>query len=434
MRARAFMGRNSDWLNVGPTMAVGAEQVKQTDERAWQRDIAAFQKKASNDKRRNHTLRETTVIRIPIEAGDGYFQLVLCLGDKKKVLCSSPTFRVFSTSVSPHSIKGASLATLPFEIGAVVASTYAQKTIGRVIGPVTTIVQNRVQKYMPNKWIQEAATKAYDKSGASDKLKSTFRTGNSHHAQKPLFANEDTSLEHGPRAPYPVVFDARIEPAIRINLGHLDMPVFDLVKVSSDFSQRLHGYYFGWCRIREKVISKSVDIEPSDAWCQAVISALPADVSQLSNLDMSNISTGLGTKIIRVHVFCDFESPPSQSTVLEVRIMGFIRPDEPFQRANIQRGLQEGDEAAMEAAILTEANDASMAQGILDHPAWSPDTDSQNQSLRPRGLERATKSFTDIRMAAQRQVGRVPTQLGFRMPEGMMGRNGVGINGYYIPR
>jgi len=285
--------------------------------------------------------------------------------------------------------------------------------------------------------IQEAATKVYDKSGASDKLKSTFRDGSGHHAQGPLFAdagNENTSLEHGPRAPYPVVFDSRIEPAIRINLDHLDMPVFDLAKVTSDFSQRLHGYYFGWCRIREKATSKSVDIEPSDAWCQGVISALPADVSQLSNLDMSNISTGLGTKIIKVHVFCDFESPPSQSTVLEVRIMGFIRPDEPFQRANIQRGLQEGDEAAMEAAMLTEANDASMAQGILDHPAWSPDAGSQNQSLRPRGLERATKSFTDIRMAAQRQVGRVPTQLGFRMPAGMTGENEVVLNGYYIPR
>jgi hypothetical protein len=207
-----------------------------------------------------------------------------------------------------------------------------------------------------------------------------------------------------------------------------------LAKVPTEFSKRLHGYYFGWCRIREKATSKSVDIEPSDAWCQAVISALPADVSQLSNLDMSNISTGLGTKIIKVHVLCDFEPPPSQSTVLEVRIMGFIRPDEPFQRANIQRGLLEGDEAAMEAAMLTEANDASMAQGILDHPAWSPDTASQNQSLRPRGLERAMKSFTDIRMAAQRQVGRVPTQLGFRIPEGMMGENGVVMNGYYIPR
>lgn len=67
MRAKALLGRNDNWLNDTPTVAVGTEQLNPTDERAWQRDFQNFQKKAPTKIRDRHQLRETAVIRIPAE-------------------------------------------------------------------------------------------------------------------------------------------------------------------------------------------------------------------------------------------------------------------------------------------------------------------------------------------------------------------------------
>ncbi|TVY35695.1 hypothetical protein LOCC1_G006680, partial [Lachnellula occidentalis] len=175
MRLKALMGANGSWLNVTPTMAIDSDQLNPSDERAWQRDIGHFRKKAKPAKiREKHKLRETVVLRIPAEAGDGYFSVVLCTGDKKKNLCTSPTFRLLSTSTSMHSIKGASLSTLPLELGAMAVNVYATSKIAAVAGPVATVVQNRVQKYMPSTIttavVKGAGTKAYDMAGSHEKL------------------------------------------------------------------------------------------------------------------------------------------------------------------------------------------------------------------------------------------------------------------------
>ncbi|KNG91331.1 LipA and NB-ARC domain protein [Aspergillus nomiae NRRL 13137] len=92
MKAKALFRLTDDWLDVTPSFALRANQVSPGDERAWQRDINKFRKKAPS-KLLSHKLRETIVARIPAEAGDGYFQLNLCQSAKKKVLCSSPVFR-----------------------------------------------------------------------------------------------------------------------------------------------------------------------------------------------------------------------------------------------------------------------------------------------------------------------------------------------------
>lgn len=84
MRAKALFRLTDDWLDITPTLALRSDQVEPNDERAWQRDIAKFLKKAPSRVRDTHRLRETAVARIPAEAGDGYFQVVLCQGPKKK--------------------------------------------------------------------------------------------------------------------------------------------------------------------------------------------------------------------------------------------------------------------------------------------------------------------------------------------------------------
>jgi hypothetical protein len=64
-------------------------------------------------------LRETAIAHIPVEAGDGYYRLVLCAdATKKVVLCPSPVFGLMSMTTRPSSIRGASLSTLLLEVGA----------------------------------------------------------------------------------------------------------------------------------------------------------------------------------------------------------------------------------------------------------------------------------------------------------------------------
>lgn len=56
--ARAMLGVKGDWVNVTPENVGSADTISPTDERAWQRDIKNFLKKAPNELRQ-HVPRET---------------------------------------------------------------------------------------------------------------------------------------------------------------------------------------------------------------------------------------------------------------------------------------------------------------------------------------------------------------------------------------
>ncbi len=432
MRARAFMGLNGNWINVTPASSVRPEQLKPEDERAWQRDIAHFRKKGPRNFRDKHILRETAVVRIPAEAGDGYFQLVLCIGDKKKVLCSSPTFRVLSTSTSPHSIRGASLSTLPLEIGAMALGIYAQNTAGRVVGPVATAVQDKVQKYMPSWWTQEAMIEAYEMSGASEKVGSTIENGNQRYIQNldgsyTLAGAYDIVPELGPQPPYPVEFVARSQPdhsSHDIEPGVVS--IIHLSKVPEHDAQRLHGYYFGWARPQR---TKGSQDEGQETWYQTIIAALLQDPSQLTQVNIAK----LNSREFTLHLL-DFFELPDDKVNIEIQIMGFIRPDEPTQRAKLQKGLQEDDDDASEAAILTEANDISLTQNILNQPAWVPHS-RKDLERSQSGFERITAEYANVRLAAQQKIDRMPLHaLGVRMPVEKMKDKAIISNGYFVQR
>ncbi|QSZ33867.1 hypothetical protein DSL72_005440 [Monilinia vaccinii-corymbosi] len=137
MRLKALVGDNGGWLNVTPAISLSADQLDEfeSDERVRQRNIRKFLKNTIHAK---HILRETLVVCIPVEASDGSFHLVLCPGEKKKVACSNPVFRVLPASTNPSSLRGASLSTLPLELGAMAMTAYANNSIGRVISPATS--------------------------------------------------------------------------------------------------------------------------------------------------------------------------------------------------------------------------------------------------------------------------------------------------------
>lgn len=430
MRARTFFGYTDDWLNVTPTIAVGAEQVNKSDERAWQRDIATFRKRGPSRVRENHKPLETAVVRIPVEASDGYYQLVLCEGDKKKVLCRSPVFRVFSLSMDPSSIRGASLSTLPLELGAWLVGQVASLAVETVTETATTAVE----AYLPSWFMQEAVSLAYDVSGAGDKIDEKLEKANMRYeqAREAMFAKaggEEVNLERGPTAPYPICFVACCEPHTREYAGRPGMPTMNLSKLPDNVQHRLHGYYFGWVR---SVIEKSnKTTTPADTmpWHQAVISALDVDASQLTRVNMARAIK----RRISVRLLCDPDDPTLNSTRIEVQVMGFIRPDEPAQVSKMEKGIQAGDNAALEAAMIVEASDAAVAQGTLDHPAWSPDAQSHEGGQNgERGiLDRTVDGFTNVRMKADNMPLH---RLGVRTGTDELKDKAIAVKGFYIVR
>ncbi|KAM3085240.1 hypothetical protein ACMFMG_003669 [Clarireedia jacksonii] len=265
MRVKAFIGNNGNWLNVTPTTPVSAEQLNASDERAWQRDIKKFLKKTKYTK---HVLRETLVVRIPVEASDGYFQLVLCPGEKKKVLCPSPVFRVLSTSRSPSSLRGASLSTLPLELGALALTTYANNTIGRVISPATSAAQAAVKPFMPSSKKIETATMLYSTTGTQDMVNTTIQNGNVeyHGARNVMPMHAGSGPESGPVPPYPIYFSARAEMSTKGD--YFSMPTMDLTGVFEHIGHQLRGHYFAWARVHGTTnANPPVD---NESWSQTV--------------------------------------------------------------------------------------------------------------------------------------------------------------------
>jgi hypothetical protein len=113
--------------------------------------------------------------------------------------------------------------------------------------------------------------------------------------------------------------------------------------------------------------------------------------------------------------------------------MGFIRPDEPVQRAKLFKGLLARDEAAAEAAMLSEVEDVSIVQTFLDHPSWSPD--SMDQVEKTTRLDKARMTFANTPTAAQKQINRVPLhKLGIRSPQDNARDKMIITNGFFIPR
>ena len=431
MKLKSLVGRNGSWLDVTPTIGVSPEQLNPQDERAWQRDLYKFRKKAQAKVRDAHIVRETAIIRIPAEAGDGYFQVVMCSGEKGKVLCTSPVFRLLSTSRSPSSLRGASLSTLPLELGAMMLTTYATKSVETVVTPITSVVQGSVQKYMPSFWTREAATMAYGISAVGDKVDSILQSANGRdetreHALARI-GHVDLALEEGPKAPYPIRITGCTQPGIPNMVEKLNMPVFLLTGVDESMMHKLDGNYFGWAKNREK------SDEFEHTWNQAIVSIVPINVQKLTRVNIAKANQ----RVVTVRLVCNYEDVPSPSARFEIHILGFIRPDEPIQRANLERGIQDGDEAAHEAAMLCEVNDILVAQEILDHPSWSPEAvlPPKMQERKTSGFQRITDGYAYTRMAAQSQMDRVPLhKIGVRLEADKLRDQMIFANGFYVTR
>jgi hypothetical protein len=117
--------------------------------------------------------------------------------------------------------------------------------------------------------------------------------------------------------------------------------------------------------------------------------------------------------------------------------MGFLRPDEPNQQAKMEEGLEAGNEAALEASMLTEVDDVSMARQYLDHPMWTADAKERElaQGSKMKRLDKMKKGYASSRAAVQNQIDRVPLgTLGLRGPGDSARDKAVVENGFYVVR
>jgi hypothetical protein len=452
MKAKALFGLNDSWLNVTPSLAIQSDQVNASDERAWQRDIKRFRKKTSGTPLERHVLRETAIVRVPVETTDGYYQLVLCRGDqKRKVLCTSPVFRVISTSSDPSTLRGASLSTLPVELGLWIGGLYAQSTASTMVSPITSRIQTVTQPLMPSGTTQMALQTAYTASGLEDRVGTGIEdaSGRYDEVETEAFTRlgmADFSIETGPVAPYPVDLSAKIDvqavtPSFDIN----GLPKkINLKGVPERILPRLDGHYFAWCKFvrgDQKNMSDIGDGKKTEArqpWVQCIIVAS----SIVFEERISNVRSRKALRVITsIKILEDMDIPPT--TQVQIRIMGFIRPPKPAT-AMVNTP---SDEAEDEQQMVLDVYDIELTRNTLDNPAWQPDyvpaplsnqrsVDGSEPEKQQSGIwDKAKDGYANVRLKGQTMVGQIPFhRVGIRTPTEELKDKNLTVSGYYIPR
>lgn len=432
MRTKALFRLNDSWIDVTPGMPVRADQVNPDDERAWQRDIKKFRKKAPSRPRDTHQLRETAVLRIPAEAGDGYFQLVLCQGLKKKVLGNSPVFRVLSTSANPHSIRGASLSTMPLEVGAMVVSLYAKTAARTAAAPASAAFSTRVDRYRPT-WVKQAAVqKAYTASGVETRVAGLFSSSPGPGQGIPVDTDVSpitcqSPLGDGPEAPFPMTFKARTQLDISTPFNNpTETPNLILTSTPGWIIEQLRGYFFGWARF-DAATEKDFSVS---SWSPMILAVRTLDPLQASRVNISQISKYVVT--LRV-----LDEVPLQNNKVQIRVLGFLRVEVPHPRGNTSQELADAQAAAAEAAILADAYDADIVQNTLAYPGWSPETPSalEVQKQQSSWVDRTMEGYTNMRSKGQRLVDQVPLhKLGVRSVSDEWRERQVAVDGFWVVR
>lgn len=274
MKIKAFFNATDEWLHVTPSTETKAHQVAPDSERAWQRDIGKATKKLLKEKgpKKAHVARETHVIRVPEASDDGYFRLILCTGrgtpfgtsetsGKCKTLCTSPIFRVASTSTDSSVFRGASLTTLPLEMGVFVGSVVASVTVDRYIGPVRDPIEDLVDSVRPGLVAETVGGLVNDEVSEWSAERNLVRdqawfAAHQTHVTRSLEADSESispiGPDSGPEAPFPVKFHGKVVRGTGRSQAELGIPTANLSGVADEVQYRLNGTYFGWACVQPK--------------------------------------------------------------------------------------------------------------------------------------------------------------------------------------
>lgn len=419
MRVKALFRANESWCNVTPDRQIEATELPTLDERAWQRDIKKFLSKADKIQRA-HRLRETVIVRIPYEANDGYFRIVLTAADSRRVLCPSPVFRVASTSISASSLKGASLKTLPAELGVKVVQIAATTIATNAVAPFAMTVKNQGSSAVPlNQYASHVQT-AWNVSGAQDQLdkvndayaqREADMTGPEYHQFE--IVNGRALLfgaDEGPEPPFPFRLKGTIVKGTGENGKALGIPTANLDNLPADQLAPLAlGVYFGWAFV---VASEKAQQLLHEDWRRTIITIThTSSKSQVAH-----------RKVARAYLVHDF--PTSTSFIgskLKLVVMGYLRP------LNLA--------TSTETALFEATNDLYVADASLSRPAWHHEEVFQrirtNESARSM-----TDRMVDLRISGQRRADTIPFhKLGYRSDSfGLHDRGVYGNGGLFVKR
>jgi hypothetical protein len=428
MRAGAFFGTHGAWIDVTPSVIAAADQVRPADERAWQRDIKKFLRKAPK-KLNQHKARETNVLRIPCDADDGYLRVVMCAGEKsKKTLCPSPVFRLASTSMDSSSVRGASLRTLPIEAALKIGTFAATKAANTVAAPyietARTFVTSQITSvYQPSMVAQTAMTTAYDQSGVTERVENlneqyeaareqSFEAMNNNMSGPPIRALV-IGDESGPQSPYPVRFHGRIVAGTGESMNTTGFPTANVKDVDSDVILRHNGVYFGWASVSlQKKLQDELLVD--DDWHKAIISIVPNPDKRAQVVQK---------KMIRVYIIEDFEGVKFFDAKISIIMMAYLRA--PPQLAH-------GQTQDSETRVSELLQDIATASASLARPAWK--ADETLERIRSAASSRSlSERYVDMRQTTQKQIDRVPTwRLGVRsdgaaLKDALVGNGGLTI-------
>ncbi|KAJ8133289.1 hypothetical protein O1611_g336 [Lasiodiplodia mahajangana] len=418
MAASAFMRTTSNWIDVTPSTEVLASSVPGGDERAWQRDIKKFLKRASKDKRLSrHSIRETCVLRVPAAAADGYLRIVMCTGeDSKKSLCPSPTFRLASTSSDVSVLRGASLATLPLEVGLKAASIVGNQYVQRVVGPAQAAIQSKMSKIQPAFIQNNAGTIALAQTAVTEQFGSLEENFDpTQHATYNPFHEGGTPDEppdiigndSGPEKPFPIRLDGKVVPGTgRSRTG----PIANLANVAEDLLLRLGGIYVGWAAIEQNKITD----EALHGWHEAIITIGPSPYAAPKVIPR---------KVATVHIIHDFgENMTFFNTRLTVLLMAFLRPaPKPIYSGSVP------DTTAI-------SRDREIAIASLSRERWQPDACLQILSTK-KSQRSMTEKYVEMRSQVQKRVDSFPVhRAGIRTDRAEVKDEAYGQGGFYIRR
>ncbi|KAI1824945.1 hypothetical protein F4861DRAFT_504128 [Xylaria intraflava] len=415
MAAGALMGITSNWIDVTPSVESLASSVPEGDERAWQRDIKKFLKKAAKDKRLSkHIVRETCVLRIPAVAEDGYLRIVMCTGQSsKKSLCPSPTFRLASTSSDASVFRGASLTTLPLEVGLKAASVVGNQYVQRVVGPVQAVVQSRFEQVQTTAEVALAFQSMQSQFGQGDNSDSERDAAyNSFHEQGTL--DEPPPIigsDSGPEKPFPITFTGKVVPGTGLSWAKIKTPTANLSNVSEDLLVRLNGVYIGWAALEPGKTTNDFGC----GWHEAIITFGPLPYAP---------PRVAAQKVATVHIINDYgETATFYNSKLRVSIMAFLRPNSMTTPTT-----------PLADVVAAISRDKSIAVASLSRGRWRYDAGLQSE-----GGEKAQRSLTDtyggLRSQVQRRVDSVPVHwVGVRTDRAETKDGVYGRGGFYVRR
>ncbi|KAK4650035.1 hypothetical protein QC762_702970 [Podospora pseudocomata] len=432
MKIKAFFGSTDDWFNVTPSVAVQPDEVERDTERGWKRDMDKAARKMLKDKgpKKAHIPRETHVVRIPEASDDGYFRLHLCAGgppdgqadetsssSKRKILCSSPIFRIASTSTDSSKFRGATLSTLPLEAAAFVGSKVILSRVDPIIAPIQA-GYDRVAPGMVKTLAYEIATDKINENAALRQEKNSY-ISSSRSSSSSSSSCHDIGPDSGPLPPFPLKFTGLVNRGTGRSTAELGVPTANLLRTSPESARfALRGVYAGWaCILPPKTASSSPDCPPppSPVWHEALISAGPLPSSRPQAAPEPQVA---------VHLLHEF---PRGFLGREIKViaMGYLRPCLGFN-------------AQIEDKLVAFSQDVHMVLSCLSGPGrrenWGPENAAVllKQKKSERGMG---ERFLDVKQKVASKVPSVPLhKVGIRGfdPEAKDRMHGRG--GYWVRR